>query len=148
MKSVLILLSLFISMESFSQYCSEANSLVSVRKRKAGSTEYVIFNLKNPATTTSEVTDATPPFTADGSGNTVNVTGCKFKRVKFSSITWTCQTRLNLSSSTSLIRQVKRLGQFEGQIEYIIGYRCNAQNIVSYSYDDGDLKKFVVRFKR
>ena len=83
MKTILCLLSVFFLIECTAQNCNEANSLLSVRKRKVGSTEYVIFTLIKPATTTIDVADAQPPFIQDGSGQTVHVSGCKFKKVTF-----------------------------------------------------------------
>ena len=147
MKTILCLLSAILLIECSAQNCNEANSLLSVRKRKVGSTEYVIFTLMKPATSLVEVTDAQPPFIQDGSGQTVHVSGCKFKKITFKNIVWTCKTKI-ISGSTSLVKQVKNIGQLEGIISYIIGYRCNTKSIVNYDYDDGDKKKVVVRLRR
>jgi hypothetical protein len=147
MKLILTFVAILFATESYSQACSEPNSLVSVRKRKSGRTEYVIFTMKNPVTATTTTSNATPPFHADGSGNIVNVRGCRYKKVKFESIEWTCKVRELFSGATYLVRQVKSLGQFEGQIEYVIGYRCNTQSVVSYSYQDGGMTKYVVRLR-
>ena len=147
MKLITTLLCFFLLTDSYAQNCSETNSLISVRKRKTGRTEYVIFTLKNPVTASTIMSNANPPFHADGSGNVVTVTGCKYKKVKINPVVWTCKVVESFAATTYLIRQVKSIGQFEGTIEYIIGYRCNTKSIVSYSYEDGDFKKYVVRLK-
>ncbi len=148
MKPLLSIVALLFVCGAYSQNCSEANSITSVKKRRAGNTEYVIFTLKNPVTAKHEVTDAKPPFTQDGSGNTVHVKGCKFKQVKFNDVVWTCKIPMTSSGSPYLIRDVNSTGQFEGVISYVIGYRCSATSVVSYDYEDGDKYKFVVRLKR
>lgn len=147
MKTILTLVAVLLFAEANSQTCNAPNSLVGIKKRKAGKTEYVIFKVKKPVTATNDVTDAKPPFTMDGSGNTVHVNGCKFKQVKFNQIEWTCKVPA-VTGSAYLIRDVKSTGQFEGVITYIIGYRCSAKSVVSYSYDDGDYTKYVVRLKQ
>ena len=147
MKTILCLLSAILLIECSAQNCNEANSLLSVRKRKVGLTEYVIFTLMKPATSLVEVTDAQPPFIQDGSGQTVHVSGCKFKKITFKNIVWTCKTKI-ISGSTSLVKQLKNIGQLEGIISYIIGYSCNTKSIVNYDYDDGDKKKVVLRLRR
>jgi hypothetical protein len=140
-------LSVLLFQETFAQKCNQPNSLVSVTKRKSGRTEYVIFNLKNPATTTPAVSTVSPPFTEDPSGKKLTIRGCKYKKVRFDNVVWTCTVSEQLSRTTYLISQVKKTGQFEGLIEYVIGYRCSTKSVVSYSYDDGPYKKFVVRLK-
>lgn len=147
MKTILCLLSVFLAFECSAQSCNEANSLLSVRKRKVGSTEYIIFTLMKPSATSVQETDAQPPFIQDGSGQTVHVNGCKFKKVTFKNVMWTCKTKI-ISGSTHLVKQVKNIGQFEGIISYIIGYSCNTKSIVNYDYDDGDKKKVVLRLRR
>lgn len=147
MKIIITFLSLLFISEAFSQNCSEPNSITSIKKRKAGNTEYVIFTMKNPVTAKHAVTDAKPPFTQDGSGNTVYVKGCKFKQVKFNDVVWTCKIPMVTSGSTYLIRDVKSTGQLEGVISYVIGYRCTAKSVVSYDYEDGDNYKLVLRLK-
>ena len=146
MKTILCLLSAFLLIECSAQNCNEANSLLSVRKRKVGSTEYIIFTLMKPSITSVEVIDAQPPFIQDGSGQTVHVSGCKFKKITFKNIVWTCKTTV-ISGSTSLVKQVKNIGQLEGIISYIIGYSCKTKSIVNYVYDFGDKRKIVLRVR-
>ena len=147
MKVVLSFLFILLGAELFAQNCNEANSLLSVKKRKAGRTEYVIFSLKNPVTATIKMSDAKRPFYQEASGAPIKISGCKFKKITFTSIGWQCKVQENFSSSTYLIRQVRIVEQFEGIINYVVGYRCNTKSIISYNYDDGDTKKYVVRLK-
>lgn len=146
MKLLILSLLVFTCLQGYSQTCNEANSLFSVRKRRVGKTEYVIFTLMKPVNAKRNVIDDEPPFIEDPSGETVTVRGCKFKRVKFENIIWMCTSKM-IFGSTSLVKQVRRIGQFEGQIEYIIGYSCQAKSVVHYEYDDGNKRKLVVRIK-
>ena len=144
---LLFLLLLLTGSEALSQNCNKPNSLISVTKRKSGKTEYVIFNLKKPVTSTPALSTVSPPFTKDGSGNKLTIKGCRYKQVKFENIDWMCTITNQLNAYTYYINQVKKTGQFEGVITYIIGCSCNTKSVVSYSYDDRDIMKFVVRFK-
>src|SRR5438128_625311 len=90
--------------ETFSQKCNEPNSLVSVSKRRSGRTEYVIFNLKNPATTSPAVSTVSPPFKEDPTDKKLTISGCKYKKVKFENIVWTCTVSNQLTSPTYLIK--------------------------------------------
>lgn len=139
-------LSLFLAGDTIAQACNKPNSLVSVTKRRSGRTEYVIFNLKKPTNSSAVVSSAKPPFFEDGSGKKLTIKGCRFKSVKFENIEWTCSISNSFSRYTYLVNQVKKTGQFEGLVEYVIGYRCNTRSVVSYSYDAGVYRKCVVRF--
>ena len=138
---------LLIADDVIAQNCSQPNSLTSVTKRKSGRTEYIIFDLKRPTNVSPTVQPAKPPFTEDPSGKTLTIKGCRYKKVRFNDLVWQCTISENFSNSTYLIQQVKKTGQFEGIIEYVIVYRCNTRSITSYSYNEGSLKKFVVRLK-
>jgi hypothetical protein len=146
MKLLLFVFVIVFSNEIFAQNCNEPNALVSVRKRKTGHTEYVIFTLQNPVTATNTITGATPPFTQDPSGQTVHVSGCRYKKVSFRDIVWTCKVK-EIMSNTYLVKQVKNIGQFEGHIDYVIGYKCSTKSVVHYQYTTGNLTKLVVRLR-
>lgn len=146
MKGLISLAFIFLFAEGFAQNCNQANSLISVKKKKIGNADYVIFTLKRPVTATNSVASATPPFIEDGSGNTINILGCAYKKVTFNNIVWTCKTKM-LSSSTQFVQKVKNIGQFEGIISYVIGYKCIANSVVSYSYTAPPYQKVVVRFQ-
>ncbi|HEX8460974.1 MAG TPA: hypothetical protein VF623_06075 [Segetibacter sp.] len=138
--------SLFISLTTAAQ-CNEANSIVNVSKRKTGRTEFVIFTIKKPSTVLTAVENVTPPFTEDPSGNTVAIGGCKYKKVRFKNVAWQCRIPLQITTGSYLVNSIKKTSQFEGIIEFIIGYKCNTTSVETYSYTEGDYKKFVVRFK-
>lgn len=139
---------LFISLNTFATFCNTAGSLVSVKKTKSGHTEYVIFTIKKPTNVKTTVSNATPPFIEDASGNTLTIQGCKYKQLVLNGVDWTCTIHEYLSNATSLIRQVKRTGQFEGVISYVVGYKCNpASKFVFYSYSAGAYMKYVMRFR-
>ena len=146
MKLIISLAFIFLFAKGYGQNCSQANSLISIRKKKIGNADYVIFTLKLPVTATTSVAAATPPFIQDGSGNTITILGCAYKKVTFNNVVWTCKTKM-FSSSTQFVQKVKNIGQFEGIISYVIGYKCTANSVVSYSYATGQYQKFVVRFK-
>ena len=146
MKPIITLLLIFLFTQCYAQNCDEPNSLISVRKRKSGKTEYAIFTLKKAVIANNTITDAQPPFIQDGSGNTINVSGCKYKQLTFKNLVWTCKSK-EIWGTTTIIRQVKHIGQFEGVITYVIGYRCTAKSVADYEYYDGDYKKVVVRIK-
>ena len=146
MKILLVVATLLFCTEIFAQDCNEPNALLSVKKKKSGHTEYVIFTLENPVTATNSVTVVTPPFIGDPSGQTIHISGCKFKKVSFKNIVWTCKVK-EIMGYTFLVKQVKSIGQFEGHIDYIIGYRCTAKSVIYYQYSVGNLTKLVVRFR-
>lgn len=141
------ILLVFISFNTFATFCNTAGSLVSVKKTKSGRTEYVIFTIKKPTNVKTTVSNATPPFIEDASGNTLTIQGCKYKQLVLNGVDWTCTIHEYLSNATSLIRQVKRTGQFEGVISYVVGYKCSpASKFVFYSYPAGGYMKYVMRF--
>ena len=146
MKLFLLVIAILLCTEIFAQNCNESNALLSVRKRKTEHTEYVIFTLQNPVTATHTISAATPPFTQDPSGQTIHVSGCRYKKVSFRDIVWTCKVN-EIMGNTYLVRQVKNIGQFEGHIDYVIGYRCTARSVIHYQYTIGNLTKLVVRLR-
>lgn len=146
MKLFLLVIAILLCTEIFAQNCNESNALLSVRKRKTEDTEYVIFTLQNPVTATHTISAATPPFTQDPSGQTIHVSGCRYKKVSFRDIVWTCKVN-EIIGNTYLVRQVKNIAQFEGHIDYVIGYRCSARSVINYQYTIGNLTKLVVRLR-
>ncbi len=146
MKLIFTLAFVSFFVQGYSTPCNQSNSLISVKKKKIGNADYVIFTLKLPVTATNSMTSATPPFIQDGSGATITIAGCAYKKVTFNNIVWTCKTKI-ISHSTQFVQKVKNIGQFEGIISYVIGYKCTANSVVSYSYIAGSYQKFVVRFK-
>ena len=111
--------------------CNEPNSIISVSNSASSGFEYVTFKFKTPpALPQYVVTNVVPPFIQDGSGATVTVPGKHWTQVKFEQMTWTCSTRQLLSLPKAAIKAVKNIGQFEGQIVYVIG-RSKASHFIS-----------------
>ena len=127
-------------------YCSEPGSIMRVTKSRSGKFELVTFELKanDP---NYEVTNAKPPFQMYGSERILRIKGKAFKSIVFRDIAWQCKIRENLSAPTSTITAVKSIEQFEGQVEYIIGYSNKSKFVSSYVYGVGS-SKVVLKFKR
>jgi hypothetical protein len=101
--------------------CTEAGSIRSVSKASSGNFETVTFDvmIKKPD---FKVTRARPPFSEYGSEKRLRIRGRYFQSIVFRGINWECKIAEALSASTSNIKAVKSIEQFEGQVEYIIGY--------------------------
>lgn len=111
--------------------CNAPNSIISVSNSVSGGFEYVTFKFKNPpALPQFFVTNVVPPFIQDGSGDTITVPGKHWTQVKFEHMNWTCSTPQLLSLPKAAVRAVKNIGQFEGQIVYVIG-RSGASHFIS-----------------
>jgi hypothetical protein len=130
--------------------CSEANSIAKVRNRApAGTYEYVIFNfVKPPNLPNFTVKTVSPPFIEDPSGKTITVAGSKFKEVRFDSVVWTCEIAESLNLPKRAIKGIKRTGQFEGVITYVVGIRGRSKFAGSYSYDAGAVAKIVLKVRK
>jgi len=128
--------------------CTDPGSIKKVSKTRSGSFEYVVFDYIKPPDPTYSVDTAHRPFAQDGSGDPVFVKGNRFKGVTFRSAVWTCTIQTNFSSHTTEIRDIKSVGQFEGDISYVIGYKKKANYISNYFYDVGSIRKIVVKFRR
>ena len=129
--------------------CVEANSIARVRNRTNAPYEYLVFNFIKPPTVPSySVATATPPFIQDGSGLPVTVTGDRFKRVRFEGVVWTCSIEEIFVVPRQAIKDVKSTGQFEGIIEYVVGYGGASRYLDTYTYDAGAVRKIVLRFQK
>jgi hypothetical protein len=129
--------------------CTEANSISRVRNRTNAPYEYLVFNFVKPPTLPSySVTTATPPFIQDPSGEPVTVNGDRFKRVRFEGVVWTCSIEEIFVVPRQAIKDVKNTGQFEGIIEYVVGYGGASQYLNTYTYDAGGIRKIVLRFRK
>ncbi|HKR01048.1 MAG TPA: hypothetical protein VJT09_10265 [Pyrinomonadaceae bacterium] len=133
---------------AFSQACTSPGSIVSVKNTRIGNREYVIFNLKKPTSATYTVTTETGPFVEDPSENPVTVAGSKFKMIRFQGVFWTCSINEIFSLPKPIIKDIKSTSQFEGTIEYVIGYRNPPPKyITTYTYDVLSIRKVVMMFK-
>ncbi|MDD5393134.1 MAG: hypothetical protein PHE17_08965 [Thiothrix sp.] len=129
--------------------CSAANSLVQVQDTSpAGLYEYVIFTVKSPMTGTYKVSSVKPPFEHDPSGTIVKVKGTVFKQINFAIMDWMCSTNHQLSLPDSQIQDVKNVGNFEGVVTYVVGYKSAAKYLNTYQYPAGGYTKVVMRFKK
>lgn len=130
--------------------CSSAGSIVRVKNINTTNYEYVEFKLKRPLNSgySYGVTTVSPPFIEDPSGNTVVVSGKKFKKIKFNSITWTCTITQNISLPNIAIKGIKKLSQFEGIVEYVIGYRKTSSYISTTWWNSGSYRIVRMKFKK
>ena len=133
---------------SFAANCTTANSIISVANSKIGRFEYVTFKFKKPpALPQFVVTNVVPPFIQDGSGDTIVVPGVHWTQVKFQQVEWTCSTRQNLSLPKPAVKAVKNIGQFEGQIVYVIGRSAASHYISTQTINAGGFTIIRVKLK-
>lgn len=101
--------------------CTEDGTIKRVTKASSGKYETVTFEMliKDP---TFEVSTAKPPFSIYGSEKRLKIAGPYYKSIIIRGINWECTIGEDLKGRTSNIKAVKSVEQFEGQVEYIIGY--------------------------
>ncbi len=150
-KTKLILLSavcfLFVGSSAAQQNCTEDGSIKRIVKARSGNFETVTFEFNGIEAPTPEVKTVRPPF-EDYGGNRVRVSGRYFKSVNFRSVNWTCRIRESLRAATTNVAGVKNTEQFEGHVEYIVGYRKRSSYVGSSSFRSGKLHKVVLKFRR
>jgi len=83
-----------------------------------------------------------------GSEKILRIKGNFFKSIVFRDVAWMCEIAENFSAPTSTIMAVKKIEQFEGQVEYVIGYRTRSKFVSSYVTGTGSSRKVVLKFKR
>ena len=128
--------------------CTEPGSMRRLYKQVSGGFEYVIFEFNKPASPPFIFRTAHPPFAMDGSGDRVRVKGTYFKEALFHGVMWTCGIRESLRMKTVAIRDVKKTGQFEGDVSYIIGYGRPGQYVSTYVRDTSKFKRYYAKFRR
>jgi hypothetical protein len=128
--------------------CKEPRSIKSITKSRSGNYEYVTIEYIKPPNPDYKVRTAHRPFERDGSGDPVSIRGNYFKSILFRGVVWTCDIRENLSAKTEAVRDVQNIGQFEGDIEYVIGYKNRSSYVGNYFRDVGPVRKIYVKFKR
>lgn len=101
--------------------CVEDGVIKRVTKAAAGNFETVTFEvlIKKPD---FKVSNAKPPFQEYGSEQRVRIVGPYYKSIVLRGINWECTIGEKFAAKTSNIKAVKSIEQFEGQVEYIIGY--------------------------
>lgn len=129
--------------------CTATNSITRITNTSpAGAYEYVIFDLR----TTSpnyQVSSKLAPFTFDPSDDPVAVAGVKFKQIMFPSVYWMCTIPELLSLPKIQVKDVKRTGQFEGVVSYVVGYQATNKYVTTYHYPVTSTRsKVVMKFKK
>jgi hypothetical protein len=129
-------------------HCTATNSITRVSNSSSGAYEYVLFDLKTP-TPTYHLSNKTPPFEFDPSGNIVSINGNKFKQIQFPSVYWMCTIPELLSLPKVQVKDVKRTGQFEGVVTYVVGYKTASKYLTTYWYPiSTNRSKVVMKFKK
>ena len=133
---------------AFAASCTSANSIISVANSKIGGFEYVTFKFKKPpALPQFSVTNVVPPFIEDGSGNTIVVPGAHWTQIRFDQVEWMCSTQRILTLPKPAIKSVKNIGQFEGQIVYVIGRSAASHFISTTTINSGGFTLIKIKFK-
>ena len=128
--------------------CTDPAAIKSARNTKIGRNEYVVFTLIKPVTPNYSVATGNPPFHQDGSGLEFHVAGPRYKRIAFQGVMWTCTIAENFALDRPAVRDIKKSGQFEGTVGYVVGYRSKAHYVTTYEYDAGPYRKVVMKFRR
>lgn len=126
--------------------CVAPHSIRQVRNGRGPWTEFVRFDINGSPNRPFQVTQARPPF-VDPSGRPIRVSGDKFKKITFKNVVWTCTIRERLSLPRLAIRDVKRLRQLEGVVDYVVGYSAasNYAGVRAYPYRSN--WRVVLRFR-
>jgi hypothetical protein len=119
------LISSVVSVSSaFAASCTAPNSIIKVSNSRIGVREMVTFRIKAPLSGTYSITAGHgPTFIEDGSGNPIHVGGNRWTDVTFRQMNWLCSTPTHFVLPKHVIKDIKLIGQFEGQIEYVVGRR-------------------------
>ena len=126
--------------------CASANSIISVTNHKLGAFEYVRFKVKKPFSASYTTTNVLPPFTQDGSGTVVPVSGGKWTQLQFQNVEWMCTIHQAISLPKPIVKDIKSLGQFEGVIAYVIGRKATSHYISTTTISAGSYKLITVKF--
>ena len=127
--------------------CTEDRSIRSVTKARAGNFETVTFDVQSDDPD-YEVRTEKPPFQEYGEDKAIHIKGPHYKSVYFKSVIWTCNIVEKLKASTSNIAAVRNIEQFEGYVNYIVGYKKRGSYVGTTKTTHGGRTKIVVKFKR
>lgn len=129
--------------------CTATNSITRLTNTSpAGWYEYVIFDVKTPSPN-YQVASKSAPFTFDPSDDPVLVAGVKFKQITFPSVYWMCTIPELLYLPKTQVKDVKRTGQFEGVVSYVVGYQTASKYVTTYHYAVSSTRsKVVMKFKK
>ena len=141
------LLIIFVPGFAIAANCNAPNSIVRISNSASGGFEYVSFKYKKPPVApTFAVTNVVPPFIEDGSGNTVIVPGAHWTQVMFRNMDWMC-TIPKFITVRPAVKAVKSIGQFEGQITYVIGRSVASHYISTQKINVGAFTMIRVKLK-
>lgn len=113
---------LMVPSSAFAAPCNVANSIVTIKNSKSGGFEYVDFWVKKPVTgSVTTWASTTGSFEHDASGEMINVTGNRWRVVRFSIMQWNCSIWQNFTLPKPRIKDIQNIGQFEGVVTYAIG---------------------------
>ena len=127
--------------------CKGDGSIRSVTKAHKGNFDTVTFDVQS-ASPDYEVRTEKPPFQEYGEGKTIRIAGKYYKSVYFKSVSRMCTIPEKVKASTSNIAGVRNIEQFEGYVNYIIGYRKRGSYAGTTAITSGDHTKIIVKFKR
>jgi len=118
-----------------------------VTKARNGNFETVTFDVQS-SKPDYEVKTEKPPFQEYGSEKQIRIAGKYYKSVYFKSVAWTCTIAEKLKASTSNIVAVRNIEQFEGYVNYIIGFRQKGSYVGTTASTTGNRTKIAVKFRR
>lgn len=134
---------------AFPANCSASGSIIQVKKFRLGAFEYVDFIVQRPPKSNfswAVTSPAGPTFTEDPSGNTITIVGPKYKQIEFRNVEWMC-TIPYVSLPTTRIKAVKKIGQFEGIVTYVVGYMGPISKYVSTTASNISFTRRRIRMK-
>ena len=128
--------------------CSVPGSILRVKNTHIGNYEYVVFDYRRPPNPHYAVTTVTSSFTEDEGADPGTVNGPRFRQIRFTGVYWTCSIAQNFFVPDVAIKGLKKTGQFEGVVTYVVGFRSGSIYLGTYYYDVGSIRKVVMRFRR
>ena len=132
---------------AFATNCNLPNSIVRISNSASGGFEYVKFKFKKPPSAPAfTVSNVLPPFTEDPSGNSVTVPGAHWTQIRFDNVEWMC-TIPKFIKIKPAVKAVKNIGQFEGQITYVIGRSAASHYISTQTINAGAFTIIRVKFR-
>ena len=127
--------------------CTESGSIRSVTKARSGGFETVTFDVQS-AKPDYEVTTQKAPFQDYSGDKTIRIKGPYYKSIYFKSVNWTCNIVENLKAPTTNVAGVKNIEQFEGYVNYIVGFRKKGSYVGTTKTTTGNRTKVVLKFRR
>lgn len=128
--------------------CKETGAVKSVTKARSGNFETVTFEIVgNTLPQFVDIRNEKPPI-EDYGGENLHMRGPYFKIVNLRMVPWTCKIRENTGARTTTITGVKQTEQFEGHVEYAIGYTKRSKYVGKTTIIGRKTSKVIVKFRR